>query len=52
MTKVITKKATRTFTGIPFAGDNIGMEVGIELKLSSEDDYGSSALSYNYDNKS
>ena len=49
--KVITKKASGAFIGIPFAGDNIGMEVGIELKLSSQDDYGSSALSYNYDNK-
>ena len=49
--KFITKKASKTLTGISFAGDNIGMEVGIELKLSSEDDYGSSALSYNYDNK-
>ena len=49
--KVITKKASGALIGIPFAGDNIGMEVGIELKLSSQDDYGSSALSYNYDNK-
>ena len=49
--KVITKKASGAFIGIPFAGDNIGMEVGIELKLSDQDDYGSSALSYNYDNK-
>ena len=43
--KAVRRRANRLVTGIPFAGDDIGAEVGIELKLSSEDDYGSSALS-------
>ena len=49
--KAVRRRAIKLTTGIPFAGVDIGAEVGIELKLSSEDDYGSSALSYNYNKK-
>ena len=49
--RAVRKRANRLVTGIPYAGDDIGMNVGIELKLSEEDDYGSSALSYNYNDK-
>ena len=33
------------------SGENIGAVQGVELKLSPEDDYGSSALSYQYAQK-
>lgn len=46
--KTLTKEATRLMTGIPFGGDDIGKVVGIELKTSDEDHFGSSALSYDY----
>ena len=49
--KFITKQATKRTVGLAFGGDNIGMDVGIELKMGEGDDYGSSALSYNYAKK-
>ena len=44
----VNKFSTRLVTGRSFGGDDIGRIVGIELKTSDEDHFGSSALSYDY----